>query len=250
MPIIGREINRLGEVDSTNRFFMDWLLKERPAEGTVIIADSQTAGRGMDGTVWESAPGMNLTFSVVLYPDFLAPETQFYLNKAISLGLADAIHEILPGKDDIRIKWPNDIYVGDKKLAGTLIQNGIKGSHFDYAVIGIGLNVNQVGFPASVTNPVSLNKVTGKEFNLEVVFRIIVNHLNLRYDQLKQGSTQAIDTDYLHRLYRFQQLSDFIFKGKPISGKITGVNRYGQLVIEVSGEKIIECDLKEIIFNF
>lgn len=249
MSIIGSEIIRLGEVDSTNRYFMDLLTKEKPAEGTVIIADAQTAGRGLDGTTWESTPFMNLTFSFLVYPDFLAPDEQFYLNKAVSLGLAEAVNEILPDQNEITIKWPNDIYIGDKKLAGTLIQNGVKGSHFEFAVIGIGLNVNQVGFPASVSNPVSIKQLGGKEFDLDKVFRIVTSHLNIRYDQLKRGSTQEIDADYLAHLYRFRQLSGFTFKGKPIQGRIMGVNRYGQLIVEIPGEKIIECDLKEISFN-
>jgi BirA family biotin operon repressor/biotin-[acetyl-CoA-carboxylase] ligase len=249
MSLIGNEVIRLKEVDSTNRYFMDWLSKERPAEGTVIIADNQTAGRGMDGTQWESAAGMNLTFSVVLYPDFLAPEAQFYLNKTISLGLADAIREILPGRDDIRIKWPNDIYVGDKKLAGTLIQNGVKGSRFDFAVIGIGLNVNQDYFPGEAANPVSLKISTGKDFELEDVFRIIAGQISLRYEQLRGAAKQQIDRDYLDILYRFRQLADFTYKGKLIRARITGVNRYGQLELEIPGDRIIEVDLKEIKFE-
>lgn len=249
MSIIGNEIIRLKETDSTNRYFMDWFSKERPAEGTVIIADNQTAGRGMDGTVWESAPGQNLTFSVVLYPDFLAPEAQFYLNKAISLGLSDAMHEILPGRDDIRIKWPNDIYIGDKKLAGTLIQNGVKGPHFDFAVIGIGLNVNQDHFSGEAANPVSLKISAGRDFDLEEIFRITAKHLNLRYEQLKGAVKQQIDRDYLDILYRFRQLADFTYKGKLIRARITGVNRYGQLELEIPGDKIIEVDLKEIKFE-
>jgi BirA family transcriptional regulator, biotin operon repressor / biotin---[acetyl-CoA-carboxylase] ligase len=249
MSIIGSKIIRLKEIDSTNRYFVDLIGSERPGEGTVIMADSQTAGRGQDGTVWESAPAMNLTFSIVLYPDFLSPDAQFYLNKAISLGLADAISEILPGREDIRIKWPNDLYIGDKKLAGTLIQNGVKGSRFDFAVIGIGLNVNQDYFEGEASNPVSLKMAAGREFERDDVLRTTAGCINRRYEQLKHGSMPDIDKDYLKLLYRFQQLSDFTYKGKPIKAKITGVNRYGHLVLEIPGEKIIEVDLKEIKFS-
>jgi BirA family transcriptional regulator, biotin operon repressor / biotin---[acetyl-CoA-carboxylase] ligase len=248
MSLIGCEIIRLKEVDSTNRFFMDWLMKERPEEGTVIIAGNQTAGRGMDGTVWESAPSMNLTFSAVLYPVFLAPDAQFYLNKAVSLGLADAVKEILPENDDIRIKWPNDIYIGDKKLAGTLIQNGVKGSSFDFAVIGIGLNVNQDHFPGEAANPISLKLAAGKEFDLEEIFEVVSDKISRRYEQLKQGIKHDMDEDYLNLLYRIKQHSDFNYKGNRIHARITGVNRYGQLILEIPGEKIIEVDLKEISF--
>lgn len=249
MGIIGNEIIRLKEVDSTNRFFMDWLNREKLAEGTLVLTDYQTAGRGTDGARWESEHSRNLTFSFVLYPAFLAIEAQFYLNKVISLGLADLVSELVPGHNDVRIKWPNDIYIGDGKVAGTLIQNGIKGSQFEFAVVGIGLNVNQLSFLGEVPNPVSLQMITGYELDLEDVLKKTFEKLEHRYQQLKQGLKQEIDEDYLKLLYRMRQLSGFIYKGNPIRAKIIGVNRYGHLVLEIPGEKIIECDLKEIKFE-
>ena len=249
MGNIGNEILQLKEVDSTNRFFMDWLTREKPEEGTLLITDFQTAGKGMDGAKWESEYGQNLTFSFVLYPSFLAPDAQFYLNKTISLGLADLVEELLPASANIRIKWPNDIYIGDHKVAGTLIQNGIKGSIFDFAVIGIGLNVNQLSFTGDVTNPVSLKMIGDKEFDLSEVLANLLDKLQTRYDQLKHGQKQAIDADYLTRLYRFNEPAAFMYKERSIRAKITGVNRYGQLILEIPGDKIIECDLKEIKFE-
>lgn len=249
MGTIGNEILQLKEIDSTNRFFMDWLTREKPEEGTLLITDFQTAGKGMDGAKWESEFGQNLTFSFVLYPAFLAPDAQFYLNKTISLGLTDLVQELLPSRNDIRIKWPNDIYIGDHKVAGTLIQNGIKGNIFDFAVIGIGLNVNQVSFTGESTNPVSLKMVSGYEYDLQEVLGNILEKLQFRYDQLKSGQKQAIDAEYLAKFYRFKEMAGFIYKEKSIKAKITGVNRYGQLILEIPGDKIIECDLKEIKFE-
>lgn len=248
MSIIGNEIIRLTEVDSTNRFFMDWLNREKPTEGTLVISENQTAGKGMDGSVWESNPGQNLTFSFVLYPTFLAPEGQFYLNKTISLGLVDCVADLLPDRSDIRIKWPNDIYIGDHKLAGTLIQNGVKGSVFDFSVIGIGLNVNQVSFVGDASNPVSLKMASGKEFGLDSVFQKLIEKIEARYLLLRNGQRPFIDEDYLKYLYRYKEIATYFYKGSSITAKITGVNRYGQLILEIPGEKIIECDLKEIKF--
>jgi BirA family transcriptional regulator, biotin operon repressor / biotin---[acetyl-CoA-carboxylase] ligase len=249
MAIIGSEIIRLKEVDSTNRFLMDWVSREKPGEGTLVISDFQAAGRGTDGSRWESEPGQNLTFSFLLYPSFLALEAQFYLNKVISLGLADLVSNVLPGRDDIRIKWPNDIYIGNKKVAGTLIQNGIKGSKFDFCVIGIGLNVNQESFSSDAPNPVSLKIASGKSFNLEALIKQTIARIDHRYNSLKQGAIKEIDESYLGLLYRVNQLAGYIYKGNPVLAKITGVNRYGQLILELPGEKIIECDLKEIKFE-
>ncbi len=249
MTKIGKEIIRLKEIDSTNRFFMDWLNREKPEEGTLVITDYQTAGRGTEGAGWESESSLNLTFSFVLYPTFLAIESQFYLNKIVSLALAEIVAEVLPGRDDIRIKWPNDIYIGDRKVAGTLIQNGVKGSLFEFAVVGIGLNVNQESFKGEAANPVSLQTVAGHKFDLEDILKLTVSKIEKWYELLKQGAKQAIDEDYLKLLYRMRQLSGFTYKGNHIKAKITGVNRYGQLILEIPGEKIIECDLKEIKFE-
>lgn len=154
----------------------------------------------------------------------------------------------LPTHDDIRIKWPNDIYIGNKKVAGTLIQNEVKGTNFDFSVIGIGLNVNQVKFPIDATNPVSLKAVATSAFILEEVFRLTLMKLEIRLNQLIQGELREIDKDYMDRLYRYNQVAGYIFEGKSINAKITGVNRYGQLILEIPGEKIIECDLKEVKF--
>jgi BirA family transcriptional regulator, biotin operon repressor / biotin---[acetyl-CoA-carboxylase] ligase len=249
METIGSEIIRLTEVGSTNSYLMEWLSREKPGEGTVVIADYQSAGRGTDGSKWESDPGQNLTFSIILYPSFLAPEAQFYLNKVISLGLADLVSEVHPERADIRIKWPNDIYIGNEKVAGTLIQNGIKGTGFEFSIIGIGLNVNQESFPPDSGNPVSLQMIAHRAFNLEDLLNRALSRLEYRFNQLKQGVKKEIDRDYLDRLYRVNQLAGFIYEGKSIQAKITGVNRYGQLILEIPGEKIIECDLKEIKFE-
>jgi BirA family biotin operon repressor/biotin-[acetyl-CoA-carboxylase] ligase len=228
---------------------MDWLTREKPEEGTLVISDFQTAGRGTDGSKWESEPGRNLIFSFVLYPSFLAIEAQFYLNKIISLGLTDLVSEVLPERDDIRIKWPNDIIIGNHKVAGTLIQNGVKGSQFDFSVIGIGLNVNQESFPGEAINPASLKMMAGIYFDLEEMLSRTLAKIEHRLSQLKQGAKQEIDEDYLKLLYRIQQLSGYIYKGNSIQAKINGVNRFGQLILEIPGEKIIECDLKEIKFE-
>jgi BirA family biotin operon repressor/biotin-[acetyl-CoA-carboxylase] ligase len=246
---IGSDIIRLKETDSTNRYLMDWLAKEKPAEGTLVIAEFQAAGRGTDNSVWESEAGSNLTFSFVIYPSFLAIDAQFYLNKIVSLGLSDCLNEILPGRNDIRIKWPNDIYVGNKKIAGTLIQIGVKGPQFDFAIIGIGLNVNQEAYSKEAGNPVSLKMLADSAFDLEEILVLILEKLNFRLNQLIRGKKKQIDEEYLGRLFRFNTTAAYFCQGKRIEARITGVNQYGQLILEVAGGKIIECDLKELKFE-
>lgn len=249
MGAISHSILRLEEVDSTNRYLMDRINSEDVPEGTVVVTDFQTAGRGTDGARWESEHSKNLTFSLMLKPVFLAPEAQFYLNKVVSLGLADAVSELLPGCTDIRVKWPNDLYIGDRKVAGTLIQNGVRGSRFEFSIIGVGLNVNQARFSDGAANPVSLHQVSDKTFDLPGVLELVLKKIEARYECLKKGDKNCVDADYLNILYRFNQLAGYIVKDKPVEARITGVNRYGQLILEVPGSKIIECDLKEVKFE-
>lgn len=237
---------RLTETDSTNRYALDLLSAGPVAEGTLVVADSQTAGRGMDGSVWESAPGSNLTFSMVIYPNYISVDYQFYLNKAVSLGVYDLVRKI--AGDVTRIKWPNDIYFNHGKIAGILIQNGIQGSKFSHCVAGVGLNVNQDRFSHRAANPVSLKLATGREFELDPLLEELCASIRQRLEMLRAGQTGTLDRDYLSSLYRLNEMAGFIYNGEEIMAKITGVNRYGHLILEIPSHKIIECDLKEIRF--
>ena len=185
--MIGQEIIFLEEVDSTNRYMMDLLSRQPVNSGTVVRAGFQTAGRGMDNNAWESAPGMNLTFSFVIYPSYLGADQQFYLNKVISLALADLLAPEMPDPSLLKIKWPNDIYAGNRKLAGMLVQNGVKGNRFEFSVIGIGLNVNQESFQSHSPDPVSLKNLSGKEYNLDLLLGKLLASIESRLGMLVAG---------------------------------------------------------------
>ena len=239
-------IVRLVEVGSTNQFALDLLAKGPVAEGTIIVTDKQTSGRGIEGNEWESEPGKNLTFSLVVYPDFLSADYQFYLNKTFSLGLYDVVR--LYAGEQTRIKWPNDIYCRNGKIAGILVQNGIQGNTFKYCVAGIGLNVNQMSFSSIAGNPVSLKMVTAKDYNLDTLLLELCRSIWNRLEMLRRGQLETIDIDYLTALYRLNEPAGYIYKGREIQARIKGVSRYGHLVLEVPSSKIIECDLKEVKF--
>src|SRR5688572_32157531 len=134
-------------------------------EGTVVITNDQTSGRGQRGNTWISEPGKNLTFSLVMKPAFLSAQDQFLLNKAFSLGLYDYLHITL--KATVKIKWPNDMLANDKKICGILIENQIQGQNIQHSVVGIGLNVNQENF--SMPTATSMKVFERKEFLLENV---------------------------------------------------------------------------------
>jgi len=237
----------LPEIGSTNSYAIEMLSKSRPEEGCVIITDHQTQGKGTDTNTWESEKGKNLTFSLILYPAFSADQ-QFILNKAISLGICDFLRTELP-KYDITIKWPNDIYIGDKKVCGILIQNSVIGNHLDYVVVGIGLNVNQLVFKGNAPNPGSLKMVTGIHYDLDVLLHKLLQSIFRKYALVKPETRGKIENEYHKALYRLMEWNEYIVKGIVIQARITGTNAYGQLVMETLTEQALTCDLKEVKFS-
>ena len=154
----------LDEVDSTNSYIMrDADAIEAPA---MVLAHTQTAGRGQRGNSWESEPGMNLTFSVIIRPETVPTIAQFSISEATALGVADSL---IQNGIDASVKWANDIYVGDRKICGILIQHSLMGDRIAYSVLGIGINVNQEVFVSNAPNPVSMWQITGKKYSLEAL---------------------------------------------------------------------------------
>ncbi|MDD5570600.1 MAG: biotin--[acetyl-CoA-carboxylase] ligase [Bacteroidales bacterium] len=245
--IIARKIIVLKTIDSTNNYAMEKLRAKngKITEGTVIITKKQTAGRGQTSNVWESEPGKNLTFSIILYPFFIEPSQQFLFNKAISLGIIDFLKKVFPDAD-LKIKWPNDIYVGNKKIAGILIENIIKGKEFSCSVAGIGLNVNQMKFNKNISNPVSMKQIGKKNYAIDKCLENLCLQIEKRYLQLKNGSHKKINSDYLDSLFRYKQLHYFRYKNKKINAKITGVSDYGELLLTGENNKKLKCIFKEV----
>ncbi|MFZ4707442.1 MAG: biotin--[acetyl-CoA-carboxylase] ligase [Bacteroidales bacterium] len=239
-------IIRLLETESTNSYAINLLSEKRPAEGCVILADYQTKGRGTDSNSWESEMGKNLTFSLILYPAFTA-DRQFVLNKAISLGICDYLQSALTDHT-VSIKWPNDIYIADKKACGILIQNSVIGNRLDYVVVGIGLNVNQTVFVSDAPNPVSMHMASGLHYMLSAVLDQLLVFIMKRYVQVSQGESARVEADYLSVLYRYMKWHYFVVKGKSLVARITGTNAYGQLELETEAGEELVCDLKEVKF--
>jgi len=159
-----QKIIALDKVESTNSYFSDLLKKSKSPEGSIVSALYQSHGKGQGSNSWESEQGKNLLISLVLYPNDLPLDKHFLLSKAISLGLVDYMSA---KTNHIKIKWPNDIYFKNKKLAGILIENVIKGNAITQSIVGIGLNLNQIVFTSDAPNPVSLKQITGKNYLIE-----------------------------------------------------------------------------------
>jgi BirA family biotin operon repressor/biotin-[acetyl-CoA-carboxylase] ligase len=243
--VAGNQIVRIQSTESTNNYANQQIRLGSITEGTVFLAYEQSAGRGQLKNTWESEPGKNLTFSIILYPEFLEIRRQFMLSKVISLGIYTALNKYV---DRLTVKWPNDIYAGNLKLAGILIENSIMSGLLKTSVVGIGLNVNQTVFRSLAPNPVSLQLLTNKHFDCELILTEVLSGINFYYEILRQEEYDKIDMDYISILYRLNEKHIFRTDGKIFSGKIIGVNEIGQLQIRNENDEILEFHFKEVEF--
>jgi len=243
---IGTYIERVDELDSTNNYAASLLLTKRLPGGSVIVANSQVGGRGQAANKWESEPDRNLTLSIILYPDFMEITKQFEISKAISLGIVDFLKDLVA---DVSIKWPNDIYIGNGKAAGMLMEYSVRKSKISSCIVGIGLNINQIIFLSDAPNPVSLSQVTGLTYDLEDCLSVLLQKIDARYHQLYELKLQKIDDEYEQLLFQRGQWSSYSSKEGDFEGKILGVDENGLLMIETREHTILKFDYKEVSFN-
>lgn len=229
------EIIKIKEAKSSNSVALEMLEKQDLKEGTVIWVENQTNGRGQNTNVWESEPGQNLTISIVLRPAFLKPENQAYLSKIVSLGLADYVGLFC---SDVSVKWFNDIYIKDKKVAGILIENTWVGQKFNAAVIGIGLNLNQEKFPCNLANAVSLKMMTEVPFVLEESLKLLHGLIMTRYEQLKDSEFNNIDIKYNSLLYKCGKETSFVKDGEIFKAIIIKVEPNGHIQLKHNDGKV------------
>ena len=244
---IGKVIHHFEQLPSTNVYATDFITINKPSEGTVISASNQTAGRGQHDSIWESQANQNLTLSIILYPTFLLPKHQFWLSQAIALGVRDFIAENT--NKNVWIKWANDIFIENKKVAGILIQNALSGASIMNAVIGIGININQseFGFEGD-RKATSLFLETQKKQNLDLLRHELFWHIETRYLQLKRNDIYKIQSDYMDVLFQYKQQKMYeLPNGERFLGVIEGIAPNGQLVINRDGD-LLKFDIKGIRF--
>lgn len=237
----------LSETDSTNNYANQLIMTGTAEEGTVVLTLFQNRGRGYAGNSWESEAGKNVLMSLILFPEFLDPAKQFYLSMVVSLGLCDVVSAETPG---VSVKWPNDLYVNDKKIAGILIENSVAGERFSSAVAGIGLNLNQVKFLSDAPNPVSLCQLTGKTYDFQSVASNIAIAVQGWYNKLKDGKFKDIKNQYLSHLYRKEKWALYQKGNCRFEARPAGIGEYGQLLLEDRSGKITGYMFKEIEFVY
>jgi BirA family biotin operon repressor/biotin-[acetyl-CoA-carboxylase] ligase len=243
MQEIGKQIIRLHAVDSTNNYAAKLLKEGGVSHGAVIMAEEQLAGRGQRMTQWQSEPGANLTVSVILKELSLPIESQFNLTMVVSLALCDLLHQF---DLDAKIKWPTDLLVGEKKICGILIENGIRGGLIHSSIMGIGLNVNQTKFPDLNATSTAIER--GDFQPIDTVLYQLISALNKRLKDLRHP--KELREEYLRRLFAFEELRLFRDEaGRTFQGHICGVEDSGRLQLRVLDE-IRTFELKELQFIF
>lgn len=245
---VGQNLIKLLSVDSTNNYLKKLTSNSEPLpEGTVILAEHQFAGRGQQENVWHAAPGKNLTFSIFLKPDFITPDKHFLLNVMVSVALNSVLAKYV--YKYLSIKWPNDIYFGNKKIGGILIENAVMGSKIKHTIIGIGLNVNQLGFENELKqSATSLSQILQQDVDLSVLLNEICTQIEQAYLKLKQGKSTLLFEMYVKNLYRVNQKSKYSHNGEVFEGVLLGVNDLGLLRIKPLDGEILEFNFKEVAF--
>lgn len=245
---VGQNLIKLSAVDSTNNYLKNLTSNSEPLpEGTVIMAEHQFAGRGQLGNVWHAEPGKNLTFSLLLRPSFIAIEQQFVLNMLVCVALNDVLLKYLP--DGLTVKWPNDIYLNDKKIGGVLIENLIVGRLIKQSIIGIGLNINQLVFEGELKDrTVSIAQILQQDVNLMALLAEICTQIEQLYLKLRAGRGTNLRDLYVSRLYRLNKIARYNHNGQVFEGKIEGISETGLLRIKPIDSATVEFGFKEVAF--
>jgi BirA family biotin operon repressor/biotin-[acetyl-CoA-carboxylase] ligase len=242
MAEIHYHIIHLQELNSTNTYLKE-LAKERTIEeGTVIMADFQSGGKGRGNNVWVSEAGLNLTVSIFLRPMLKAVQ-HFMLNEIASLAVIDMLRQY-----GIRaeIKWPNDIYVGNRKIAGILIENVLAADKIETSVIGIGLNVNQLAFPEFLPNPVSMAQILDEQVTLKTAGDSLLQYVNKRYSMLTKGNLDLLHHTFTEHLYKKGSRIEYKVADSLHEGILHDVAPNGELIIKQDNGSFAQFQYAEV----
>lgn len=236
---------QLHEVDSTNNYAKKLLIESTAEEFTVVTSEFQVAGKGQRGNYWESEKGANLTFSIILKPSFLAISKQFMLSKIVCLAMYQTLSRYIK-EEFLKIKWPNDIYYKDFKIAGILIEHNLLDLQIESSIIGIGLNVNQASFMSDAPNPISIYNICNKTIDKGVLLNQYMASLKLFYHLLMNENWEQINTLYHRILYRNHATRLYEDNNGRFLGKILSVGEDGVINIEKQTGEIAQYLFKEV----
>lgn len=244
--------HHIAETDTTMLYLRRPEYAERTEDFVLLTTDYQTAGRGQRGTHWEAERSKNLIFGILCHPTFLRADEQFLLSEAQSLAVAEALVEVAKADDEnvassVSIKWPNDVYVRDKKICGMLLEHDLCGQHISTTITGVGVNVNQCHFQSDAPNPVSLRQLLGHPISREELMEAIATNFERHYRTLQIGQASQLHRRYLTHLYRNTGYHDFATSdGKIFRASIVDVKLSGPLVLRTVEGETHEYAFKEI----
>ena len=228
------------ETDSTNRWLKAFASPLPAGEDVCVMADYQTAGKGCGSNSWESERDKNLTFSLLIHPEGMPANAQFRITEVVSVALCETLERIINNK--VAIKWPNDIYVGDRKICGILIENRLQGAVIKDSIIGIGLNVNQRVFVSDAPNPVSLYQLTGQEMDREVLLQQFLTAFE------RVAASPTVSQAYRQRLYRKGIPARYADSSGSFEATLTDVQHDGRLVLQLETGQRRTYAFKEVQF--
>lgn len=226
------ELICLKEVSSTNSRLRELLSERRLPEGSIVMAEAQTAGRGQAGNSWESEASKNLTFSIVIYPEVIEANEQFLISQTAALAVKEMLSDYT---DNITVKWPNDVYWKDRKISGMLIENDLAGRTIYCSICGIGININQAEFLSDAPNPVSLTQITSEVYDLQELLGRFRERFYSLYLRLLQDRKEEIRREYKAALYRGEGFHPYRDKDGEFEAEIEDIKSTGHLVLRLSG---------------
>lgn len=238
----GASFVMLESVDSTNNYTANLIKQADVAEGTVVMAQFQTAGRGQPGNSWSAARGESLLMSVVLRPKGLEASAQFGLNQVICLALYRYLNEHLGVRP--QVKWPNDILIENHKVAGVLIENSLRGKWVEYTIAGLGLNLNQLHFSQENPTAASLREFTGEQYNSVKVARDLLQFIEEEYSRLNRAD--VLEKRYLDVLYGTERFLRYREGKEEYDAKIIGLGLHGELRLQKSSGQQVLCQFKQV----
>jgi BirA family transcriptional regulator, biotin operon repressor / biotin---[acetyl-CoA-carboxylase] ligase len=227
-------------VDSTNNYAMAQLHTGKALHGNAYFANEQRIGRGRRGKSWQTQKGKNIMLSIVFNTEFLPVYQQFQLSISTSLGCLDFFHRYTT--NNVKIKWPNDLYWNDRKAGGILIDNIIKGDLWQWAVIGIGININQTSFSANLPNPISLKQITGETYDIVKSAKELYEDVMTRFDDLRKNQFENLYSLYNQSLYRLKEQIKLKKDNIVFNTTLIGVAPQGQLITKDVIERNFDFD--------
>ena len=241
--------HRSESIGSTNTYLRELNGGDPDYDYEVAVASFQTAGRGQKGNTWESEAGKNLLFSILAHPQGIKVQEQFYISEAIALAVSDSVIAFIGPEyaDGVSVKWSNDVYWKDFKMAGILIENTLQGDRILDTVAGVGLDVNQEVFVSDAPNPISMRNITGREFDIDALLNDIVERF-INYMELPDDKRQEVDKLYRNRLYRREGYHEFRDENGIFKACIEGIRPDGCLMLQTRSSEHRVYEFKQVQF--